>query len=214
MPASAQPLGYSLTDMTRLLAVFTTSGNTTDVPDTPFQILYADPEVTDVRMVRTDLVTTCDSPAPPCGLFFTQPADEFANSFTVPAGTRFFVPVDNANDLPPVVGTFPTNNREARAYLFDPEGVGGKDFAVIIDGVSTPLGPAYVAGPVAAPPSPFGDFQMVTIGAFLTPMTPGQHTVRITGGYYGPGINEAYEPVGFPLGFIAEDFTYQVTVTA
>ncbi len=56
---------------------------------------------------------------------------------------------------------------------------------------------------------------MVTIGAFLGPMAPGHHTVRITGGYYGPAINEAYAPppANFPLGFIALDFTYSVTVT-
>jgi hypothetical protein len=221
LPASAKPFGYSLADMTSLLAVFTTSGNNPAYfPDTPFQILYTspqtDPPLTEARFVMKDLVTPCDSPAPPCGLFFTQPQGvPYSNSFIVERGMKFFVPVDNANDLPPVVGNFPTNNDQARRYIFDPKQVGGRDFTITIDGVCTTLGPAYVAGPAPAlaPPPEFGDFQMVTIGAFLAPMSPGHHKVRITGGYYGPAINEAYEPVGFPLGFIALDFTYSVTVT-
>jgi hypothetical protein len=87
--------------------------------------------------------------------------------------------------------------------------VGGKDFAVIIDGVSTPLGPSYVAGPVTTPPLlDGGGTHMITIGAFLNPMTPGHHTVRITGGYYGQGITDTYG-----IAFIALDFTYSVTVT-
>jgi hypothetical protein len=219
LPASATPFGYSRADMTRLLALFTTSGNNPAYyPDTPFQILHTspqtDPPLTEARYVRKDLVTPCDSPAPPCGLFFTQPRGvAYSNSFTVRRGKMFFVPVDNADDSPPVVGDFPKNNRQARKYLFDPKGVGGRDFAVTIDGVCTTLGPPYVAGPVKTPPLlDGGGTHMVTIGAFLAAMAPGHHTVRITGGYYGPAINQAYEPVGFPLGFIALDFTYSVTV--
>jgi len=212
MPASAQPLGYSRADMTGLLALFTTSGNNQDFyPATPFQILYVDPSLTEGRFVRENLQTPCDPATETgCGLFFTeQPDSPFSNSFTVPAGTRFFVPVDNADDSPPIVGTFPTTNDGAKTYIFDPRQVGGKDFAVIIDGVSTPLGPAYVAGPVTTLPLlDGGGTHMITIGAFLNPMTPGQHTVRITGGYYGQGIRDTYG-----IGFIALDFTYQVTVT-
>ena len=211
MPASAQPLGYSRADMTGLLALFTTSGNQPAYyPDTPFQILYVDPALSEpFRVVASDLTAPCTSPAPPCGLFATQ-SGPFSNSLTVPAGTRFFVPVDNADDSPPIVGTFPTTNDGAKRYIFDPLQAGGKDFAVIIDGVSTPLGPAYVAGPVTTPPLlDGGGTHMITIGAFLNPMTPGQHTVRITGGYYGQGIRDTYG-----VGFIALDFTYRVTVTA
>jgi hypothetical protein len=212
MPASAQPLGYSRADMTGLLALFTTSGNNqVYYPDTPFQILYTDPPRTEARFVRDDLETPCDLSDQPCGLFFTQAGtNEYSNSLTVRAGTKFFIPVDNADDSPPIVGTFPTSNAGAKTYLFDPLQVGGRDFAVIIDGVSTPLGPAYVAGPVETEPLfDGGGTHMITIGAFLTPMTPGQHTVRITGGYYGQGIADTYG-----IAFIAEDFTYQVTVTA
>jgi len=48
---------------------------------------------------------------------------------------------------------------------------------------------------------------MVTIGAFLSAMSPGHHTVRITGGYFGKAVAE------LGIGFIALDFTYSVTVT-
>ena len=43
LPATARPYGYSLTDMARETAPFLTSGNTTDYPNTPFQVLYFDP---------------------------------------------------------------------------------------------------------------------------------------------------------------------------
>ena len=54
LPASAKPFGYSLADMTRLLAVFTTSGNVEAFhPDTPFQILFVDPALFEPpRVVR------------------------------------------------------------------------------------------------------------------------------------------------------------------
>ena len=48
---------------------------------------------------------------------------------------------------------------------------------------------------------------MITIGAFIGPMSPGTHTVRITGGYFGDILQE----VG--LAFIRLDFTYEVVVT-
>ena len=209
LPASATPFGYSLADMTRLLALFTTSGNDPAYyPDTPFQILYVNPALTEVRFVKKDLRTPCAGPEAPCGLFLTQPGP-YSNSFTVPKGQKFFVPVDNADDSPPVVGNFPKNNQQARKYIFDPAQVGGRNFTVTIDGVCTTLGPNYVAGPVKTPPLlDGGGTHMVTIGAFLAAMSPGHHTVRITGGYFGKGIRDTY---GF--GFIALDFTYSVKVT-
>ena len=44
LPPPATPKGYSLDDMSRLTALFTTSfNNPRYYPDTPFQILYFDP---------------------------------------------------------------------------------------------------------------------------------------------------------------------------
>ena len=48
-----------------------------------------------------------------------------ATARAVPRGQKFFVPVDNADDSPPIVGTFPTNDR-SRKYIFEPAQVGGQ----------------------------------------------------------------------------------------
>jgi hypothetical protein len=215
LPPSATPLGYSRADMTRLLAQFTASGNDPKFfPTTPFQILYTNPSQTQASLVTRDFKTPCDPKKQTCGLFVTEaPGYKVSNSFTVHAGKLFFVPVDNADDSPPVVGTFPKNNAQAKQYIFDPKQAGGRGFSVTIDGNCTRLGPAYVAGPVKTPPLPDGGgTHMITIGAFLDHMAPGHHTVRIQGGYFGKEIAETYVPL-FGVSFIALDFTYAVNVT-
>ena len=216
LPASAKPFGYSLADMTRLLALFTTSGNQPQYyPDTPFQILYVNGPQTDFSFRKPDLTTICEPPGPSCGLFFTEKSGfKESNSFTVRRGKKFFVPVDNADDSPPIVGTFPVTPKQAKRYIFDPAQVGGRGFSITIDSACTSLGPNYVAGPVKTPElldvpeGVTGGTHMITIGAFLDAMSPGHHTVRIQGGYFGKAIQDTY---GF--GFIALDFTYSVTVT-
>lgn len=207
LPPWATPYGYSRADMTRLLAQFTTSGNDPAYyPTTPFQILY-----TDSTLVEAHLVTRhgepCDAPGPGCGLLFTQ-GGPYANSFHVGPRKSFFVPVDNADDSPPVVGVFPTSEKAAKAYIFGPHQLAGRDFAVCVDQRCRPLGPQYVAGPVETPPLlDGGGTHMITIGAFLSPMAPGHHDVRITGGYFGTDILTIYG-----IGFLALDFTYRVHV--
>jgi hypothetical protein len=96
MPPSATPGGISLTDMARPTALFTTSGNNPMYyPSTPFQILYFDPST------RKDLPTFEDGIM---GILTTG-----SNTFTVPAGRMFYVPIGSADDSPPVVEPFPTN---------------------------------------------------------------------------------------------------------
>jgi hypothetical protein len=210
LPPSAQPLGYSRADMTRLLAQFTSFGNDPKYyPDTPFQVLYVDPALFEPPLLVTRAFRPCPKPdSPACGLLFTQSVP-FSNSFVVPTGTMFFVPVDNAKDSPPIAGTFPTTERAGKRYVFEHRQLGGRDFSIVVDGDRVALGPEYVAGPVETPPLPDGGNHMITIGAFLGPLPPGHHTVRITGGYYGRAIRETYG-----LAFIALDFTYSVTVAA
>jgi hypothetical protein len=210
LPPSAEPLGYSRADMTRLLAQFTSFGNDPQYyPDTPFQVLYVDPSRFEPPLVVTRSFQPCPRPdSPACGLLFTQ-SEPPSNTFVVAPGTLFFVPVDNANDSLPIAGTFPTTERGAKRYVFEPRQLGGKDFSISVDGDRVRLGPAYVAGPVETPPLPDDGSHMITIGAFLGPLPPGVHTVRITGGYYGRAIRETYD-----VAFIALDFTYQVTVAA
>src|SRR5690242_4392042 len=43
LPASAIPFGFSLSDMAAANALFVTSGNKSNFPATPFEILFADP---------------------------------------------------------------------------------------------------------------------------------------------------------------------------
>src|SRR5689334_9010048 len=86
LPPSQTPNGYSLADMSRLTAPFTASGNNAAFfPSTPFQILYT----AQTQAIVPDCVTFVKR----CGLTVTQAAGTVSNSFTVNAGTIFYVPV-------------------------------------------------------------------------------------------------------------------------
>ena len=52
-----------------------------------------------------------------------------------------------------------------------------------------------------------GGTHIITIGAFLAPMPPGEHVVRIRGGYFGRGIRDTYG-----IGFLTLDLSYRVVV--
>ncbi|GAA3639416.1 hypothetical protein [Microlunatus ginsengisoli] len=191
LPPDARPCGYSLSEMTRRLALFTTSGNDQAYyPRTPFQILYFDPATAQVD-------TSGD------GWAFSG-----TNTFSVPAGTQFFVPLQNADDSPPVLGTLPRSQAEAASYFFDPAQLGAKGYRIDVDGVATPIGPRYVAGPVRTPPLlDGGGRHMITLGAFVGPLPPGKHTVTIDGGLYGDLLFPAYG-----IRFLRGHFSYQVSV--
>ena len=189
LPPQARLRGWTRADMTKALAAFTTSGNDPAFyPDTPFQALYVDHSTIEVHEDGG-------------GLFFTG-----TNVFTVPRQTMFFVPVWNVNDSPPIIGDFPETMAEAVSYFFDADQVGGQGFAVVVDGQVTPLGPEYLAGPVATP-LPDGGSHMVTVGAFLTPFSVGTHTVRILGGIFGDLVGEA-----LGVTHLRQDLTYTVHV--
>lgn len=189
LPAKARPHGYSLTQMGLETANFSLSGNDPDLlPDTPFQVLYVDPST---------LAFVPDNG----GLLATG-----TNTFTVEVGTPFYVPLFSVNDLPPVLGVFPTTREEAIDYFFDPSQVGGEGFEVIVDGKSTPIGPAYLTGPVT---TVFDgqEVQVITLGAFIHPLPPGTHTVTIRGGVFGDLVAET-----FGIDSLSEEFTYTVNV--
>jgi hypothetical protein len=176
--------------MTREVAVFTASGNNLAFsPDTPFQILYAanfavEPEGT--------------------GLFI-----QGTNSFTVDPGTRFFVPIQNADDSPPIAGDFPATTEQAEHYFFDPSQLGGRGFEIVVDGQSELVGSEHLAGPVTTAPLPDGGgTHMITLGVFLTPMSAGTHTVTIRGGLFGDAIASVLDP----LTYFRFEFTYTVNV--
>ncbi len=184
LPASAAPHGYSLTKMASAVAPFTFFYNDPDLyPDTPFQVLYVDEF--DADPVNGGIVATG------------------GNSFTVTAGTTLYVPVFNASDEPPVLGTFPTTSAGAASYLFDPS-LYGSSWDLIVDGKVTPLGPEYVAGPVAVEGT---EFNFITLAAFVAPQSVGTHTITMSGGAYGAGLSEIHG-----ISFVEAEFTYTVHV--
>jgi hypothetical protein len=196
LPATARPHGWTLERMTDALALFTTSGNNLKYyPATPFQILYA------------------DSGEP----FPIDDGFDFVGShapFTVPAGTRFFVPLWNADDSTPIAGSWPATHAEAIPYFFDPSQLGARDFTISVDGSNTRIGSRYLAGPVTTTPlldvGPGGvaGTHMITLGAFLTPLSRGTHTIEISGGLFGGLIADTYPGVSF----LGEHIRYIVNV--
>jgi hypothetical protein len=191
LPPGAMPLGYTLADMAEAVALFTTNGNDPDFyPDTPFQVLFADPSTFAFNVVGDELLETG------------------SNTITVMAGTYFYMPMFNIDDSPPILGTSPTSARDAVGYVFDPEQLGLEDAEVVVDGQATSIGPAWLAGPVrTAPLGDGGGTHIITLGVFLAPLSVGTHTVSLSGHYAGDLI----EPV-FGLPVFGGEFTYTVNV--
>jgi hypothetical protein len=189
--ASATPHGYSLADLSQATALFTTSGNSPAyLPQTPFQILYTDPAKTTSTFEDGGLVV------------------QGSNSFVAKAGTQYYLPAQNFDDSPPVLGTFPTTHAQAIPYVFDPAQYGAHDYQAVIDGSTTALDASYVAGPVTTPPLlDGGGTHYITLGAFVKPLAPGTHTVTISGELSGAGLESTYG-----IAFLQESFTYTVTV--
>jgi len=178
---TAKVQGYSLDDMAQALAYFTKTGNNLAyLPKTPFQILYI------------------------------QDFSNNTGSFTVPPGQLLFVPLVSLDTLPPVIGNFPAYKEQAADYIFGSQDIGAK-LEIDVDGVTTIIDdPSYVAGPkfiLGLPVISTGeDFNFIQVGVFLTPLSPGEHT--IIGRLYLNGdaiLNLFGEP------FVSQ-FTYKVTV--
>ena len=106
------------------------------------------------------------------------------NSFVVKPGTTFYVPVVNIDNQG--LTDFPTTLAGAQTYLTAQDKFHGTGFSITVDGVTTPLPPTYIGGPVTTPPLADGGTQDFTLGAFLHPLTPGTHTVTISGTLDGP----------------------------
>ena len=191
LPASAHPHGFSLTDLASATALFTTSGNDpSQYPNTPFQILFVDPKTLTFNSVNGGLVVGG------------------TNQFTVKPGTPFYVPLASVDDSPPVIGTFPTTPQAVVDYMFSHDQSGLGDLRIVVDGHATSIGAAYTSALVHTPPLPDGGgTHIITVGAFLSPMSPGVHTVTISGAFSGVAFQQATG-----LAFEQFAFTYTVTV--
>uniref|UniRef100_Q021H0 Uncharacterized protein n=1 Tax=Solibacter usitatus (strain Ellin6076) TaxID=234267 RepID=Q021H0_SOLUE len=197
-PPHAKPQGYSLEKMAELLAQFGTSGNNPQYyPKTPFQVLYGDPSVTTVTG------KVCPDPPGGTGILVSG-----GKTFVVKPGTEFFVPIAGFDDSPPVVGTFPSQSKDAADYVFGTNDYWARGYTIIVDGDTTAVGPEFLAGPVVTPPlSDGGGTHIIQLGVFLTPMTAGTHLVTIQGEI---ASNSVLLATG--LSCIDEKFTYTVQV--
>jgi hypothetical protein len=129
------------------------------------------------------------------------------NTFRTYAGTMFYVPLVSVDDSPPIIGTFPKDRDDAADYFLNPEQLGAKDWTIIVDGHSTPVGAEFFAGPANTPPLlDGGGTHMLILGVFLTPLTLGEHKIRFQGKLAGAAVIQA---IGVPF---TEDITYTVTV--
>jgi hypothetical protein len=150
LPAQAHPTGSTLADAAKATAVYNTGG-AEQAPAAKYQIL-----------------TLGDA--------------------TVAPGTFLYVPVFFADDSPPVnPASFPASldNQQANAdYLLSAiEAFTGLDDVVAtfieIDGDLTVLDANYVSGVTTAPLGDGGGTHYIVSAAFVNPLKPGEHTLRI-----------------------------------
>jgi hypothetical protein len=121
--------------------------------------------------------------APPKLPFYTLTDDA-----TVKPGTTLYVPIFYADDSGQVVPPFPTDITDQQADADYLMGLVKNDFnvdafIVVVDGKVTVLDDSYVSGTRTAPLQdgpPFGTNYIVS-AVYLTPLTPGTHTVSIGG---------------------------------
>jgi hypothetical protein len=159
LPAQSRPRGTSIDDMTLAIAKFQDTGNNLSFyPNTPFQIL------------------------------FVQDFNTGTGTFTVRPGTFFFIPLFSFNDSPPIIGDFPTNSSQVREYIFGATQIGAEDIEIEVDGQVTDLGPSYLSSLINTPGLPNGGSHTILLGAFLTPLPKGTHTVKIRETFAGDVI--------------------------
>jgi hypothetical protein len=176
LPAIAHPDGYSLEQMIPKMALFESSLD-------PSQFSQDTP----FEILRV-------GGSPP-------------NTFVTYAGTMFYVPLFSVDDSPPILGTFSKDRDDGADYFINAEQLGAKDWTIIVDGHSTPVGAEFFAGPAStAPLLDGGGIHMLILGALLTPLTIGEHNIRIQRESAGAAVIQAY------AGPFTADITYSVTV--
>ena len=129
-----------------------------------------------------------------------------SNVFNVKAGTQLFVPVLWVDDSPPVIGVYPSDEADLAGYYFDPTQFGIEGAQIEVDGTATDIGPDYI-GAAFDVTLPLGGSNYSELGAFLTPLSRGTHTITIRGTFAGDLVLDLTG--GFPLPF---ETTYTVNV--
>jgi hypothetical protein len=155
LPSTATPKGYSLKQMAAATAVYNT-GFEAGSPLTP----------------------------PPPDV----PFHILVENATVKSGTMLYLPIFYADDSAGAPPGFPAdiNDQEACADCIDDlvlDDFGVEAFIVQVDGQTTVLDDGYISGTTTAPlldGTPAGTNYIVS-AAFLTPLTPGSHTVSFGG---------------------------------
>ena len=70
----------------------------------------------------------------------------------------------------------------AADYVFGSAELGAHNFAIEVDGKAFSLDdPGYIGGPVLTPASPDGSEHIIQIGAFISPLDKGTHSVTVRG---------------------------------
>jgi len=155
LPSSQQVNGYSLATAAQATAVYNTgvqAGN----PDTP---------------------------PPP-----TLPFSLVVGNATVPQNSYIYVPIFDEDNSAPADPNFPSDisNQAADAAYLDNyvlTNYGVSSFLVQVDGQNTVLDDSYITGvntPTLLDGSPGGD-EYISSSAFLSPLSPGDHTIGIGG---------------------------------
>jgi hypothetical protein len=165
LPPTDKPNGYSLSDIARATAFFSTSGpdNRSEAtePNVPFQILY----------------TSTANPS---------------NAFTVRPDETFYVPIFYADDSPPITGNFPdvTKQKEVEKYLSSHKELGAEFIEIEVDGKVTSIKKhsGFAVGVTTDPLPDGGGTHYVTVAVFLTPFPEGTHTVTIRAKFTGAAV--------------------------
>lgn len=178
LPPTALPKGYSLAEAAAATAYFNTGLRTPDTLPKNFPFQI--------------LYVASDQP----GVFSVKP------------GTMLYVPVVYSDDTDSQYWPFPDVNdpQAVQNYYFDPAQLGAEFINIEVDGNVTSLGPGYAVGAVTSG-LPSGGNNYTVVGAFLTPLPTGTHTVKITARLSGDFV----KPL-FPGGVFEFETTYTVTV--
>ncbi|HEV3448285.1 MAG TPA: hypothetical protein VG099_26845, partial [Gemmataceae bacterium] len=104
----------------------------------------------------------------------------------------FFVPIFWVDDSYPIIGDFPDDEDDIPDYIFGRDQLGAHDLQIVVDGKATTLDADYAAGATLPNLLDGNGTHIIQVGAFLTPLSKGTHTVTIQGTLDGEAIGGTY----------------------